>query len=181
MKKTAIILIILSVFIACKKETKPQKIEQNKNATIENTELDSIEQGEFNKMEQLQWLIGNWINDSGVEKSYENWTKVNDSTFTAHSYTLLGEETVFAEKITLAQNGNDVFFIVNAYLEKEDQMVVFKLINSENGVFAFENPKHDYPKKISYSNPEKNSLHAWIEGTVEGELRKVDFFYRKVN
>ena len=165
MKNTWIILIVFCLFMNCKKD---RELSKSKNI-------------KFEKIAELDWLVGNWINDAGLEKSYENWIKKNDSTLTAHSFTLLGRDTIFAERITLTQKNNETLFIVNAYQETEDQVVVFKLQKNDNGIYSFENPRHDYPKSISYSNPVRDSLHAWIEGTVVDEYRKIDFLFKRVN
>ena len=53
------------------------------------------------------------------------------------------------------------------------------MIPSKEGTFTFENAKHDFPSRISYTNPVKDSIHAWIEGTVNGEARKSDFYYKR--
>lgn len=134
---------------------------------------------DYDKIEELNWLIGNWTNITKEEQSYENWVKVNDSTLKAHSFTIVKGNTVFAERVTLYQKENDVFFRVIAYNQNNDKPVTFKQIPSKNGIFTFENPTHDFPTKISYSNPVKDSIHAWIEGKVNGQDSKVDFYFKR--
>jgi len=133
----------------------------------------------YDKIEELSWLVGSWTNRTDEEESVENWTQANDSTLLAHSYTLVKGDTVFAERVSLQQFDNVVLFTVIAYRQNDDQPVTFKLIPSEKNVFTFENPEHDFPSRISYANPTKDSIHAWIEGHVNGEARKIDFYYSK--
>ena len=165
MKNSVFILGVACLFFACGNEKKESNLEVKK----------------YDKIEQLQWLIGNWTNNLELEKSYENWIQVNDSTLSCHSFTLLGTDTIFAEKVTLKQIGTEAHFTVVAYQQNDDQPVTFKLVSPKDGVFTFENPKHDFPRSISYSNPVKDSIHAWIAGTVNGEARKVDFLFKRVD
>lgn len=168
MKKVILVCTLLVLATACKNKAKdnvnPKEIVQEK---------------EFETIEKLQWLVGNWTNSTENEQSYENWTQVNDSTLKAHSFTIVENDTVFAERVTLQQKNNNTYFTVIAYNQNDDKPVTFKMIPSTNGTFTFENPNHDFPSKIAYTNPVKDSIHAWIEGTIKGESRKVDFYFKR--
>lgn len=135
----------------------------------------------YDKVEQLHWLIGNWENISEESESYENWTRKNDSTLSSFSYTIVKKDTVFAEIISLQQRNNEVFMKVAVPNQNDAKGVTFTLISSEDGIFTFENKEHDFPSRINYSNPEHSILHAWIEGTVKGEDRMVDFTFTRAN
>jgi len=165
MKKVIILGFVLLLVLACKKDDK----------SIETTASN------YAKIEQLKWLIGNWENVTELEHSFENWTQENDSTLSGHSFTLIGTDTVFAEKVTIKQKGDDVYFTVIAYQQNNDQPVTFKMRDSKKGVFMVENPEHDFPSSITYSNPTKDSIHAWIEGSVNGQERKVDFLFKRTD
>jgi hypothetical protein len=43
---------------------------------------------------------------------------------------------------------------------------------------VFENPAHDFPKKITYKR-DGDALTAAIEGPMGGQLRKIEFPYKK--
>ena len=161
--KIALILCLILTFFSCKKEVKQTEV-LKKN---------------YEKIEQLQWLIGNWTNITEKKQSFENWQKANDSTLKAHSYTIVENDTVFAERITLQQIDTTVAFTVVAYNENDNKPVTFILKPTNNNISTFENLKHDFPSKISYSNPVKDSIHAWIEGNMDNEQVKVDFYYKK--
>lgn len=168
MKNTIIYLTALLLVVACKNGTPEKKI----------SEEIGIEK-QFETIEKLQWLVGEWTNITEKEQSFENWTQTNDSTLKAHSFTLVEADTVFAERVTLQQKNNEVFFTVVAYNQNDDQPITFKMIPSNEGTFTFENPQHDFPSRISYTNSMQDSIHAWIEGTVNGEDQKVDFYYTR--
>lgn len=163
MNRTVVLLVVVLLLISCKDVEKQIAVKEKT----------------FEKLSELNWLVGNWSNITEKEQSYENWEKVNDSTLKAHSFTLKENDTVFAERVTLYQNNRDLFFKVVAYNQNDDKPVTFKLKSSKNGIFTFENPKHDFPTRISYSNPVKDSIHAWIEGTVDNNTRKIDFYFTR--
>jgi hypothetical protein len=45
---------------------------------------------------------------------------------------------------------------------------------------VFENPEHDFPQRVGYERKGADALAAWIEGTMNGRARRVDFAYRRV-
>jgi hypothetical protein len=45
---------------------------------------------------------------------------------------------------------------------------------------VFENAQHDFPQRVGYRRSE-SGLAAWIEGTLKGQMRRVDFNYVRVS
>ncbi|MEO8933529.1 MAG: DUF6265 family protein [Xanthomarina sp.] len=163
MKKSLLIVLVICSIFSCKNKKNEEGISLKT----------------YDKIEELQWLIGNWSHTTNQEQSYENWIKLNDSTLFSHSFSLVENDTVFAEHLTLQQNKNELFLTVVAYKNRDDVPVTFKFVPSPIDVFTFENLEHDFPYRISYSNPEKNRIHAWIEGEIEGEFMKADFKFER--
>jgi hypothetical protein len=164
MQKPSICLSLLLILFSCKKKVSDEIISEEKK---------------FDKIEQLQWLEGDWSNVSNESQSYETWTRQNDSTLTSYCYTTVENDTVFVEVVNLQEQSNNVLFTVTVPDQNDAEAVTFKLIPSENGIFTFENKEHNFPQRITYSNPVKDSIHAWIEGKVEGETKRVDFYYKR--
>jgi hypothetical protein len=40
--------------------------------------------------------------------------------------------------------------------------------------------EHDFPQRVIYMLPENNTLHAWIEGDVNGQVKKSIYNYIRV-
>lgn len=167
MKKHLLLVFVLISSYSCKYNS-----ENDNSETIASNK-------KFEEIEQLEWLLGTWTNESGREFSQETWSKENDSTFTAFSFTQVGDSTVFAETMALEQKGERLLLTVAAANEKGSSPVSFRFINSEKDQFTFENKSHDFPERITYTNPAKDSIHAWIEGTVNDEKKKVDFYFKR--
>jgi hypothetical protein len=169
MKKLLLFLLFPLLLNSCKNSSEAEKDETE------------IVAKNYEKIDQLQWLLGTWINQNGEEFSQETWSQESPNTFTAFSFTQVGKETVFAETMALEQKADSLLLTVATPNQKQEKPVTFKMIYSENGEFTFENKNHDFPQRIVYTNPAKDSLHAWIEGTVNGESKKVDFYFSRKN
>lgn len=164
MKKLFLLIFIPFLLNSCKN-----------NSETEN----SLATGNTEKIDQLKWLLGTWINENGPEFSQESWSQENPSTFTGFSFTQVGKETVFAETMALEQKADSLLLTVATANQNEKKPVTFKLVSSEKGQFTFENKTHDFPQRIVYTNPVKDSLHAWIEGAENGESKRIDFSYSR--
>lgn len=167
MKKYILIVLIFAMAIACKNPENPDstKSEVSKN---------------FEQLDELNWIIGKWTNEFTPEFSQEAWRKKNDSTYTAFSFTTVRGDTVFAENLTLQQNGKNLGFTVQT-VKSKDKPVTFTRIPSKKGQYVFENKMNDFPKRIVYTHPAADSLHAWIEGPVDGENQTLHFHFSKKN
>jgi hypothetical protein len=131
-------------------------------------------------IQKLGWLLGSWNNVSSEGSLYEIWTQINDSAFSGHGFMIAGNDTVFSEKISLEQKGNDLFYIPTVRDQNDGAAVSFKLISHDQGEFVFENKEHDFPQRIIYKSVPPDSLHARLEGTDKGSFRKEEFFLKKV-
>lgn len=169
MKKYLFLLLGILVMNSCKN-----------NSEVKNSEI-VISTKNFEKIDQLDWLLGTWVNETGEEFSQETWSKENDSMFSAFSFTQVANQTEFAETMALELKGENLLLTVATANQNDEEPVTFKMISSEEGQFTFENKNHDFPERIIYSNPVKDSLHAWIEGTINGEAKKVDFYFSRKN
>ena len=166
MKKYLLIIFLPAILFSCKNTSENESV---------------VSDRKYEEINQLEWLLGTWTNESDDEFSQETWSKENDSAFTAFSFTQIGEETIFAETMVLEQKGGRVLLTVATANEKNSPAVPFRLVSSEDNEFVFENKSHDFPERIIYTNPTKDSLHAWIEGTINGERKKVDFRFSRKN
>lgn len=168
MKKYSFLIFLPIILYSCKNNSETEKSE---------TQVFK----KFEKIDKLQWLLGTWINENDKEFSQETWSRENDSTFTAFSFTQVENETVFAETLALEQKTGNLLLTVATVGQNDDQSVSFRMVSSENGQFTFENKNHDFPQRIIYTNPVKDSLHAWIEGNVDGKPKKTDFYFSRKN
>jgi Domain of unknown function (DUF6265) len=131
------------------------------------------------KIKASQWLLGKWASQSEEGILEETWKLVNDSTFEGTSYFIKGKDTLHNEKIVLQQNGDNLIYNAKVSGQNEDDAVPFVLTSSTDKKLIFENPKHDYPKKISYTLFNKDSLVAEISGIQLGKASSEKFGMKK--
>jgi len=154
------ILISLVLLLSCNSGNQPSQVRST---------------DKYQKLNQLGWLLGSWANLSDEGNFYETWARASDSVFNAFSYMTISGDTVFSESVTLAIKGADIFYIVSVDGQNEELPVSFRLIANDNGEFVFENKDHDFPQRIIYKNPAPDSLHAMIEGMINGKFSRQDF------
>jgi hypothetical protein len=118
----------------------------------------------FSELEKADWFLGRWENKTPEGTFSEEWKIENDSLYIGKSYFINNNDTLFAETVRLEQRKNDLFYIVSIPNQNEDQPVAFKLTSSTIDYLVFENPEHDFPKKITYKLVTKDSLYAEISG-----------------
>jgi hypothetical protein len=158
MKKTIIILVLLLAFSACK----------------------NSDSAKNEKIKAASWLIGNWADKSGEGSLTENWVELNDSTFQAQSYYVKEKDTLHFESITLQQKGKYLVYNAAVKGQNNDQPVAFKLSLGTAQQLVFENLKHDYPQKISYTKITSDSMIAKISGIQQGKPSSEEFSMKKI-
>lgn len=155
-QKTTLLLLLLAI-VSCKKSDSNEK----------------------EKIKAAQWLLGNWENVSTDGKLTENWVKINDSTFQAQSLFIKNKDTLHFESISLQQKGEELTYSATVKGQNNDDAVTFKLTIATEKEMTFENPKHDYPQKISYTLVAPNNLVAKISGIQQGKPSSESFSMKK--
>jgi hypothetical protein len=155
-QKTTLILLLL-VIISCK----------NKD-----------EKGN-EKITKANWILGKWETKTADGNLSESWKQVNDSTFQGESFFIKGKDTLHFENITLQQKGEDLFYSATVKGQNENKAVAFKMTVGTEKQLIFENPKHDYPQKITYTLITKDSLVAAISGVQLGKPSSEKFGMKK--
>ena len=135
---------------------------------------------EKEKIKAANWLLVNWESKSVEGNLTENWKKVNDSTFQAESYFIKEKDTLHFESITLQQKGEELTYSAAVKGQNNDKPVAFKLTTATEKQMIFENPKHDYPQKISYTQITPDSLVAKISGVQQGKPSSEQFSMKKI-
>lgn len=154
-KITVIALIV--IFVSCQKKETVEK----------------------DKIKKADWLIGNWENTSPDGLLTENWEKVNDSTFSATSYFIKAKDTIHFESIVLAQKGEALTYIATVKGQNDGKSVSFPSTLETDKQMVFENPKHDYPQKITYTKGTNNTMTAEISGKLNGKQTTERFIMMK--
>jgi hypothetical protein len=126
----------------------------------------------------LDWLAGAWSFERNGRTTTEQWMAPAGGTMLGKSRTVANGRTVEHEFILLREEANgDVFYVAKPSGQAE---AAFKLVRVRAGRAEFENPAHDFPQRITYTLTGEGNLLAAIEGTRNGQARRVEFPYRRV-
>lgn len=103
----------------------------------------------------FDWLVGEWTrtNEEPGVITRENWKKRNDSTYTAHSYTQKGNDTLWQEFTSLAPQDGGWLFRVEVPGKKGG--TAFQLVEADETSFICRNTKNRSPKRIQYKRNEE--------------------------
>lgn len=131
----------------------------------------------YKELEKANWFLGKWEYITPFKSFTEEWKKENDSLFLSECFLVKEKDTIYAETIRLEQIKNELFYIITITNQNYNKSVTFKLTSSTSDYLVFENPTHDFPKKITYKLVNKDSLYAEISG--DGRIEGIPF--KKVN
>lgn len=132
------------------------------------------------KLDQVNWIIGTWVNQTSRGAIYESWVRSDEKTFTAKSYTLTDGDTIVFETIQLVEEANNLFYIPTVKDQNKGEPVRFKAVAIADLSMTFENPEHDFPQRIKYSKISQDSILAVISGKNKGKETQASFPMKKV-
>ena len=158
MLKTASILALVCFFFSCNKST----------------------QNPSDKMIHSNWLLGNWEYQSEEGVFLENWSKVNDSTFSGQSVFLKGKDTIHNELIILQQVGENLNYKTLIKGQNNNAPIVLVLNKTIEDTLRFENLSNDYPQKISYKSISAKQFKVEISGLIQGKLHSENYLLSKI-
>ncbi len=128
---------------------------------------------------QLYILQGTWIMKTKKGAIGEEWVKMTNDYLQSRGFMIRGNDTITTERVALKNTTEGIFYTSTVEDQNNRQPIAFRLTSALNNTFVFENPKHDYPKKITYLFVNKDSLHAWIDDGKEMPEKKSMFKYSR--
>ncbi|MGI8835830.1 MAG: DUF6265 family protein [Pyrinomonadaceae bacterium] len=110
----------------------------------------------------LEWMSGDWQTTRDRAQIEEHWTKPAAVTMIGMGRTIVGDRTAEFEYLRLEQRGDEIYYVANpgARCPGAD----FKLTRLSGQEAMFENPQHDFPKRIIYRKNGEGSLLATVDG-----------------
>ena len=118
--------------------------------------------GTASNISDLAWLSGDWQTvPGGRARIEEHWTVPAGGMMIGMGRTVVGDKTAEFEFLRIEQRGDDIYYVANpnARCPQTD----FKLTRLAGQEVVFENPAHDYPKRVTYRKNSNGSLLASID------------------
>ncbi len=107
------------------------------------------------------FLEGTWKVEN--EEQYEHWDKLNDNSLKGTSYVMKNDQMIVGEYLDITRVGKTINYTSTVIGQNGGKPVSFKLTKSDN-TFIFENPKHDFPKKIIYEKIDDVTVKVEVAG-----------------
>jgi hypothetical protein len=124
---------------------------------------------------RLAWLQGCWELATPQQTVEEQWMAPRGGSMLGMSRTLRGGALTEYELVVLREQDGQLAYLAHP----SGQPLATFLSRSVGGTsVVFENLTHDFPQRIGYERT-GDALLAWIEGTRNGQPRRIEFPYRR--
>lgn len=105
------------------------------------------------------FLEGTWKMEN--KDLYEHWDKLNNQSLKGFSYSLSNGQMGVMEYLDITQNDNQIIYTASVINQNQGRGIGFKMTRADS-VFVFENPGHDFPKKIVYQTLNETELFVEV-------------------
>jgi hypothetical protein len=111
----------------------------------------------------ISWIAGDWQTAPGGRAQIEeHCTQAAGATMMGMGRTVAGEKTVEFEYLRIEQRADGIYYV--AHPKARCPGTDFKLTRASTTEAVFENPQHDFPKRIIYRKTADDALTASIDG-----------------
>lgn len=114
------------------------------------------------RLEAATWLVGEWMAQDGDRVVLESWRLVSPDTFEGLGETRTGADgtIVAAEALRLVRMADSVFYV--AKVAHNPYTVSFRLNDCPPARLVFENPAHDFPRRLEYTQADDGLMSVVI-------------------
>ena len=129
------------------------------------------------RIESVAWLQGCWPLVSPQRTVEEQWMAPRAGTMLGMGRTIRDGKLLEYESVIIREENGRLAY--EAHPSGQSPATFTSTTISPTAV-VFENPQHDFPQKVGYNlDASGGALLGWIEGTVGGTSRRVEFPYLK--
>jgi len=121
----------------------------------------------------LSWMSGCWTMTTGARTVTEFWLPPAAGTMLGMSRTVANGKTVEYEFVTVRTGAQGLEYVARPSGQPE---AIFKASRVSPSEVVFENPRHDFPTRITYRRAD-DGLKATIDGVMAGKPRVIEFPY----
>lgn len=122
------------------------------------------------------WMVGCWAGADGPEVVRERWIAADAATLLGTSHTVKGGVlTAFEFLRVVRKNGRAVYVAQPGGVPPTE----FGATGQTAAAITFENPAHDFPKRVGYQRVDDTHLTAWIDGGVAGGGPRIEYPMRR--
>jgi hypothetical protein len=126
-------------------------------------------------VQDLAWLAGCWDSRRAERHINEQWMAPEGLTMLGMSRTVANAQTTEYEFLLIRESARGLEYVSRPSGQAEATFTSVRVSATE---VVFENPTHDFPTRIIYQRQSDGGLTAAIEGTLNGQPRRIEFPYR---
>ena len=118
-------------------------------------------------LDTARWLLGQWVAESGDRRVLETWREVSAVTFEGSGVTSARADAtiVDGEDLRLIAMLDAVFYV--AKVAHNPYPVAFRMTVCEASRLVFENPTHDFPRRLEYTMQPDGRLEVAVSDGAE--------------
>ncbi len=105
------------------------------------------------------FLQGTWKMEN--KEIYEHWDKLNEQTLKGFSYKVKDGQMAVSEYLDISLKNNEITYTATVLNQNQGKRIDFKLTKTDS-TFIFENPNHDFPKKIVYQKLSETEIFVQV-------------------
>jgi hypothetical protein len=113
------------------------------------------------RLAQVAWIGGAWTGGQGTLTIEEHWTPPAGGAMLGVSRTIKADRMVAFEFLRIVERDGGLVYIAQPNGRPPTE---FTLTSVDEASATFENPAHDFPKKIRYAKRADGALEATISG-----------------
>jgi len=132
--------------------------------------------GQATGVGRVGWLQGCWVGVSPGRVVEENWTAPRGGSMIGVSRTLRGDSLLTYELVIV--RARDTTLQYEAHPARQAP-ATFTAIHASDTALVFENRAHDFPQRVGYRRIRNDSLVGYIEGSMGGRARRMEFPYAR--
>ena len=118
-------------------------------------------------LSSLRWILGDWIADGSKKTFHESWKELGPKTFEGTGIERSKADGMVqgGEDLRLVEMGGAVFYV--SKVTHNELPVAFRLAACEAEKFVFENPAHDFPRRLEYLRQSDDRLNVRVSDGAE--------------
>lgn len=132
--------------------------------------------GQTRLIDRAAFMHGCWERRAGTRHIEEQWMRPRGGTMLGMSRTVRNDTLVEYEFIRVFERNGALVYTAHPSGQQPAEFTSTKIAD---GSISFANPAHDFPQRVIYQLA-GDSLHARVEGTMNGRERVADFRYARV-
>ncbi len=118
-----------------------------------------ITSGVFAQTDLPSFLQGTWKMEN--KDIYEHWDQLNDKSLKGFSYKMKDGQMMVSEYLEVTRKLGQVVYTATVLNQNQGKGIDF-ILSKQDSVYTFQNPDHDFPKKIVYHRLNDKEIYVQV-------------------